>query len=588
MAQTATKVLKMLGTLGAGTVVGTLAHAVNPFLAPIIHVAGDIIKHYGGEFTESVTHHFHARAWKAPQQLNHDLQRLFAESIAEAISEGIVAAARHDLENTGFTTEDARALKQLGRNIGKLFTPGDDMAIDNLDSKALMSLVDKSAKYENLVGMTNSRIHDVEFHPEEFLRFHEFDEVKVSYFQKNLLPITRIFFIEGLKSTDHSSARIAYEQMMAEETMHLLREMQNDIKEGSFAGTILPGLEKVSAQALGDAIKRLEQSGDIRKLMGTAVTESLNQLDLKMDQLIALEKDTNTHVRKIAVKATRIEKKVGKGLVMSYLLLAIAIAGGLGAYFYFRQSTFTAAISFTDDNGSPLQSGNFFISYGTKRESGSIGSNGLATLTEIPDRFEGKAVELLLDRELLREYELDSTSRLVKLQPGGTIKVMLRKRGDISDETNPTDKGSSLSAIKGDSDSGADAELAIDKSVADKSANHSETPRSSLPPSPKVNMDAWVKLDGARFARSSVSSSLDEDFLELSFSGGDRFTVTGNIGMMPISTVGKVTGSSSLRIDDASASGTLNFSESWDVLSGSLFFSSINKSSSVNQYRRIR
>lgn len=549
--------MKALGSLGIGELVKHAPQFLPLGLigGPVASIIAHVFTHLGTEMTSHLSHDVIDRLTKNPRQLNHHLQKLFSHAIQQAVREGIVASYEAETGN-----KLQKELKNQLKSLAKQFDYGFDINGKTLRSRELIAFIDENNGEKEFQTLFEERVSH-EYHPLIFFRTHEFPAGFSGYFEKNLLPVVRILFIEGLKSKEFEKARVAYEQMMAEETYNSLQDIKKDMADLRASGN-LPASKYalIPQKEFNESLQRISSPQQLEPSFAEGLSNYLRNFDHKLDEVLALGKDTNFRVTRIDVKTDRIEKGVKKGLLLSYFLVIAAVASIAWAYFYFQDKTFNATIELRDSKNNALSQGTVAIEYGIKKERVTLNADGMATFTQIPSHFEQDSVEILLVDELGKNYALEPASSKILLKPGNIIHVRVQEKvADSSGSVQPGQKRN-------------DPPVEQEPVLAKK-----EKP--SIAP-----VTASSVLDGASNLTSAMNGTrytqgTSEDKLSFSAISGSILSFQGKAGMYAIWGKIKMTGSH-LKVIEGNVTGNLSLSDNNNLITGVL---EINSSKAIRQ-----
>jgi RNA-binding protein YhbY len=272
-----------------------------------------------------------------PDDLNHSLKKLFVHSIGEALS-----------------------------NISILYT---ESGASRQEKEVARKIIQKLQKELGTKMLDSNQIKLDEPEVKQFLYDRQDDDAIVSYVQdkfdaagaspsfgqflaQHLAPQIQLCYGEGLKNPANHDAWVTFQRMLAEdlqETANRIEQTQQKIKTGiselkqgttGFSGTEMNEIRQLKEMLQNKKLMKVNISRNITK----ALTEALEKIEKKENELIRTTTETNLNVKDIKTIAIRMEKRQKQMTFIIVLSLAVTFIAAGALAFYLLNQPFTATV----------------------------------------------------------------------------------------------------------------------------------------------------------------------------------------------------------------------------------------------------
>ena len=272
-----------------------------------------------------------------PDNLNHDIKKLFIQSVNEALDNIFVL-----FSETQASADEKKQAKQLIKTLQKhlpdIFLNNNQILLEEPEIKQFLYEKDKEEIFCSFIE-------------------NQFDALGItepfkSFLAKHLPAQIQLCFGEGLKQPANNNAWIAFQRM-------LIEEIRNDIKQiADTQQSIKDDLSDLKFEKSGFSEKQITEIRELIKILNnkklvevkikSALDQSIKSIEEKVDEIISTTTDTNRTVQ-------RIEKKGDKHRQRMYIVVAVfavlLLAVCSFVVYNVIYSPFTATIQIVDWKG---------------------------------------------------------------------------------------------------------------------------------------------------------------------------------------------------------------------------------------------
>lgn len=366
---------------------------------------------------------------KHPGELNHDLQKLLAQAIGDALRnvELLYKEQYPDKETNNTGTE---FLRQLRSQVQELLSPASGATITNQElQQYLYDTGDIS--YSNLLDRLQS----------SYIK-ENFDDRFASFFRAAFPAQLQICYAEHLKNKDNHAAWVAFQKMLLEDTREGVKEIlhrQEKLEKGIQDLHSQQWLEKISqlspdkTEQLRLLLQELNQPQQLEIKLNQSLERWLDRNRSELQELRIILLDTHQTARK-----THGEVKIIKARLLRYLVVAtiIVITLAITAYVLWDQQAskpFGATVVVHGKNGTSdrvlQKTGVVTLTLGQKTESVTLNEKGEAYFREISSDLKNEWVNIELTGLNGLPYQLACDTCKIKLTPEEIIHVRVRTMG---------------------------------------------------------------------------------------------------------------------------------------------------------------
>ncbi|MDR1601178.1 MAG: carboxypeptidase-like regulatory domain-containing protein [Tannerella sp.] len=354
-----------------------------------------------------------------PDDLNHNLKKLFVRSIGEALSNIQILYAE-----SGASVQEKKAVRKIIQKLQKeLETKMSDSTQLKLDEPEIKQFLHARQDDDAIVSYVREKFDAAGVSPSfgQFLAQH-------------LAPQIQLCFGEGLKNPANHEAWVAFQRMLAEdlqETVNRIEQTQQEIKaeiSGLHQGT--SGFSDADMKEIRQLKEMLQNRNLIKVNISRGITGALKNIEAKENELIRTTTETNINVRKLKVIAIRIEKKQKQEAFVIYLFLAVTLIAIGALVFHLLNQPFTATIHVYGWEGRqhhPLDGeGAIELRLGDKTERAGINRQGEAIFKKILPGYNGKTLPVAIVETGTEPYYLADSLVPVRKNTASEIQVLLR------------------------------------------------------------------------------------------------------------------------------------------------------------------
>ena len=386
------KNIKKDTSLLAGLILSISSAVISNFLSappfPLLSLIGSISSSISANFLYRLTPQ-KIKGWVGgthPNDLNHNIKKLFIESIDDALSNiGIL------FSETNHSEEDKKNAKLLiksqQKHLKKILSNGDKIQIGEIDVKQF--LYDAN---EDIVNFIEAQIGS----------FGIADPFK-SFLSQNLPFQIQLCFGEGLKNPANNNAWIAFQRMLIEDIRSEIKQMadsQQSIKEDlSDLKFEKSGFSKEQILEIHQLVELLNNKKLISIKLNEGISQSLSLIEKKANEIIYLTTNTNITVDQLKVLGENIERQNRITHTLIYFIVGIIFISSSYALFKYTNHPFTASIRIVDWKGEPNASINNFggkitIWLGNKEQPARTIADGNVQFSDIPAKYKNKKVNI--------------------------------------------------------------------------------------------------------------------------------------------------------------------------------------------------
>jgi len=339
-----------------------------------------------------------------PNDLNHNIKRLFIQSVNEALHNISILFSETQASNDD-KKQTKQLIKTLQKHLPNIFLNSNQIKLEEPEIKHFLYKKDN----EEII------CHFIE---NQFDIFGITEPFK-SFLTQNLPAQIQLCFGEGLKNPANQEAWIAFQRMLIEQIRNDIKQIadtqeriEDDISDLKFEKS---GFSKKQIAE----IHRLTEILNNKKLVEVKINESLNQslksIESKANEIIRITTKTQLTVDELKIIIEKIKRQNLINHIIIYALAACLLVTGVFAAY--KLITFTATIQIT--NWKDYQED--FLPYiqltiGGKPIKEQINSeNSIAKFVDIPIKYSNEEVSIkITDIENMLPYEVDSVIRIYK------------------------------------------------------------------------------------------------------------------------------------------------------------------------------
>jgi hypothetical protein len=356
-----------------------------------------------------------------PNDLNHNVKKLFFESVQEALNNIFVL-----FSETQVSDSEKKHVKQLIKTLQK--------HLPEMLSNSTQIQIEESEIKHFFYGNDGEDVL-FSFIENQFADFGITEPFK-SFLAKNLPAQIQLCFGEGLKDPANQNAWIAFQRMLIEEIRSDIKQIANtqqnikdDLSDLKFEKS---GFSQEQIAEIRELIKILNNKKLVEVKIKNSINQSLKSIENKANEIIRITTKTQLSVDELKIIIEKIKRQNRTNHIILFIFVICLLASGTIVIYKLIHQPFTATIRIVDwkgkDNPFINESGSKVRIWlgGEPREYKSI-SDGYVEFSKIPAKYKNEAVQI--DFQPSEEYPLYIKDKTISLQTEEKMELKVYVKG---------------------------------------------------------------------------------------------------------------------------------------------------------------